>query len=339
MEITAFAPGAPDTDRLTTETVGVIVAAADHDGFGAPPCTTLLSFELNETDNPEFHRDTWLARSGDETVGVAWLIRPAKENRHLARLGVVVSPDRRREGIGTALVARCLEAAAADGRRVVTADGAAPEDGDDDGGVAGAFARSLGFLHVHRTLWWRLDLAGVDREEEDRLRAAASDRSADYDLVSWVGRIPDARAAGFAALVSIVNGEVPHGDLEVEDMVVDVARLRADERRRAPSGVAVLYVVAVHRRTGETAAYTTVRLPETTPAHAAVGITLVHPEHRGRRLGLAVKLEAHRLLRERRPAVRWLETGNDDTNRHMIAINETLGFVRDGSVVTYRREW
>ncbi len=55
-------------------------------------------------------------------------------------------------------------------------------------------------------------------------------------------------------------------------------------------------------------------------------ITAVLPEHRGHRLGLLVKAEMLALLTANEPAIRHVVTGNADSNRHMIAINEQLGF-------------
>ena len=48
--------------------------------------------------------------------------------------------------------------------------------------------------------------------------------------------------------------------------------------------------------------------------------------HRGRRLGLLVKLEMLVLLTGREPQLATIITGNADANQHMIAINEQLGF-------------
>ena len=54
--------------------------------------------------------------------------------------------------------------------------------------------------------------------------------------------------------------------------------------------------------------------------------TIVAPEHRGRRLGLAVKVANHRRLREHFPECRVLVTGNADVNAPMNAVNEALGY-------------
>jgi GNAT superfamily N-acetyltransferase len=337
MEIFEFDPQAPGNAALTAELVDLAAdtAAADRDGF--PVCRHRFAAELADNHNDEMDRDVWLARRDGRIIGAAWLVRYRQENSHLAQLNVVVGPEHRRQGVGSALAVTAERAAAADGRRALAANGTAPLPGRTDwSDTASGFAERHGFRFVNRLVGRRLDVVAA-KEREDRLWAGAQAASADYDLVGWVGRIPDEHAEGLAGLMSIVNGEVPHGDLEVQDMVVDVERIRADERRQEPLGTTTLYVAAVHRDTGETGGYTTIRVQATLPEHAGVGITLVHPGHRGRRIGLATKIAAQRMLRGRFPAVRWLETGNDDTNHHMIAINEQLGFEPCGTLSTYQK--
>ncbi len=47
---------------------------------------------------------------------------------------------------------------------------------------------------------------------------------------------------------------------------------------------------------------------------------------RGRRLGLAVKVANLRLLQAERPDIEVVSTYNAESNRHMIEVNERLGF-------------
>ena len=55
--------------------------------------------------------------------------------------------------------------------------------------------------------------------------------------------------------------------------------------------------------------------------------TLVRPDHRGHRLGLAVKVANVRLLQETHPRITTVVTFNADVNAPMVAVNERLGFV------------
>ena len=54
--------------------------------------------------------------------------------------------------------------------------------------------------------------------------------------------------------------------------------------------------------------------------------TLVLPDHRGNRLGLATKVENQRRLQNRFPDVRAVHSWNAEENAHMVAINDQLGF-------------
>jgi hypothetical protein len=56
----------------------------------------------------------------------------------------------------------------------------------------------------------------------------------------------------------------------------------------------------------------------------------------GHRLGLLLKLAMMELLAKAEPQVRQLFTMNSETNEHMIAINETLGYRVIGKPV---RSW
>ena len=55
-------------------------------------------------------------------------------------------------------------------------------------------------------------------------------------------------------------------------------------------------------------------------------LTVVARADRGHRLGLLMKVAMLELLAEREPGLARIITGNADANRHMIAINDALGF-------------
>jgi hypothetical protein len=94
-------------------------------------------------------------------------------------------------------------------------------------------------------------------------------------------------------------------------------------------------VAARHDASGRLVAFTEVFVSPENPAWAQQGLTVVLPEHRGARLGLLVKCTMLADLREREPALRWIETDNAASNRHMVAVNEALGF----AICDYWEEW
>jgi hypothetical protein len=60
--------------------------------------------------------------------------------------------------------------------------------------------------------------------------------------------------------------------------------------------------------------------------HAWQGITLVHPAHRGHRLGIIGKVVNLKFALENEPEMQTIDTWNATVNDHMIAINEAMGF-------------
>jgi len=67
-------------------------------------------------------------------------------------------------------------------------------------------------------------------------------------------------------------------------------------------------------------------LPALDPGRVYQWGTLVTPEHRGHRLGLALKAANLAQLQAAHPEPLLLTTYNAEVNSHMIGINERLGF-------------
>ena len=85
-------------------------------------------------------------------------------------------------------------------------------------------------------------------------------------------------------------------------------------------------VTAVHDATGEMAAMTQVAIDPGSPQWGHQALTAVTRAHRGHRLGLLVKAAMLEWLATAEPQIEQIETGNAASNKHMIAVNEALGF-------------
>ncbi|MCR1984546.1 hypothetical protein NSA53_20145, partial [Cellulosimicrobium cellulans] len=92
------------------------------------------------------------------------------------------------------------------------------------------------------------------------------------------------------------------------------------------------YVVAAAEDTtsGTLAAFSMVAYPRDRPEVVFQEDTLVLSEHRGRSLGLLVKVAVLDELARSRPSARRVHTWNAEENRHMLAINVALGFAPAG---------
>jgi RimJ/RimL family protein N-acetyltransferase len=84
-------------------------------------------------------------------------------------------------------------------------------------------------------------------------------------------------------------------------------------------------------------AYTDVATTIHEPGRAYQWGTLVRPDVRGHRLGLAVKVANLRLLQAERPDIEQLTTYNAEVNAHMGAVNDRLGFAPVGRLGEFQR--
>ncbi|HEY3958062.1 MAG TPA: GNAT family N-acetyltransferase [Streptosporangiaceae bacterium] len=263
-------------------------------------------------------REAWVARDdAGDPVGCGVLRLPQKDNPTVAFCDLMIMPDRRRVGAGSALLAHCAGRARQAGRSRLS--GSAP-DGTAGERFARAQGSSAGIDEVLRTM-------EVDASLPARLsalRVDAEQHAAGYELLSWQAPTPDEHLGELAELQKII-ADAPR-DQGIEPQAWDTDRIRQTEEAVLARGVRYYMVVARHVASGRLAALTEMATDPQTPSWGFQQLTSVRREHRGHRLGLLVKIAMLELLAEREPAVRRIFTGNAGANDHMIAINEMLGY-------------
>lgn len=285
--------------------------------------------ELVELLTEHTPRRRYRAFSGlvdDRVVATGWFTENLLENRDKVFAIPRVVPGEERQGFGTAMLAH-LEAVARDaGATYVDSTcrwpfAAGPEgEGTRQMAFATRHGYHLGLVDIERRL--RLP---VGEDTLERLAAEAAQHHHGYELVSWVGRIPDELVEQWAVIVASLSTEAPVGENAREADTPSVEAVRAEEAQHGPMGVTTYNTVAL-TSDGEVAAYTQLAKTTFDPGLAFQWGTLVRRAHRGRRLGLAVKVANLRLLQREYPEGRTLMTDNASVNDHMIAVNEALGF-------------
>jgi GNAT superfamily N-acetyltransferase len=249
---------------------------------------------------------------------------PDMENQDRAGLALAVRPSRRRAGLGTELLRDAAREAAAAGRTVL--DGLVLRVSGGEAFAVSAGAR-LGLENIRR----QQDVRALPAGLLDALRATAEESAVGYSLVSWTGTVPDGRLGQVASVVNAMN-DAPH-DEGMEPQIWDAARVR--DRWNGRFGHREYTVAAVHDATGDMAAIVHVNVHPQTPEWGSVGITAVARQHRGHRLGLLVKVAITEQLIAAEPDLRRISTMNAASNRHMIAINEMLGYEVAGPPVVF----
>jgi GNAT superfamily N-acetyltransferase len=262
-------------------------------------------------------RQVWLATDASGPVGCYLLELPDQENTSLGLCVPLVAPAARRRGLGTALLRHCCRQAERAGRdRLI--------GGTAEGSAGQAFARSVGaadgLTDERRVLTADASLAA----RMARLRASATPAAAGYEVLRWSGATPEEHLAQVAA-VNDAMGDAPH-EAGLEAQRWDGARIRASEERSVAQGLRLYSVAARQVTTGQLAALTQVMIDSAAPDWGFQQITAVTRPHRGHRLGLLIKSDLHQWLARAEPRVRQFLTHNSETNQHMVAINEQLGY-------------
>ncbi|MDO9454758.1 GNAT family N-acetyltransferase [Nocardioides sp.] len=329
-------PSQLETSTLDVHDEGLFVpwyaayaAALDHAVGEAAQAFTYDELRA-QWQNPtsDIRRIGFVGSVDGEVVAVGAAGLPQLENLTSAFVEVAVAPAHQGRGHGRALLDHVEEAVAAEGRtRLVTEvrwryeQGTSGHDGGGSRDVT--FAESAGFdLGLSDVQRW-LDLP-VDEALLDPLAAEAATHHDGYALRSWVGAVPDELAPTWAELDGSLMTEAPMGELEHEAVKADVARLREQEESIARQDRTAYHSVALDA-SGTVVAYSMLVQSSASTTAFQWG-TLVHRDHRGHRLGLAVKVANHRLLQRERPDAVRVATWNAEVNSHMIGVNERLGF-------------
>ena len=267
-----------------------------------------------------------LGRVDGRIVGIGTVEGSLLDNLELCSLQVNVLPEERRKGYGSTLLERCEEVARERGRTtilgVVDWPFAGHPEGEGDAGVE--FGQARGYRMSLVEIQRRLELP-VEEATLDRLAASAAEKHQGYTTRSWAGPVPDELLQGWAEVTSALVTEAPMGDVEREPEVPDPAVVREAEALAIAQG-REMYATAALDADGTVVAYTNFGVSSGSPRAYQWG-TLVRPEHRGHRLGLAVKVANLRLLQQERPDLGQVVTWNAEVNTHMIGVNEEMGFV------------
>ncbi|HEY6744511.1 MAG TPA: GNAT family N-acetyltransferase [Mycobacteriales bacterium] len=313
MQIEQIDPAAVSDDMVAgVHAVLAAAAAADRPRDPAPPLADVAT-RLREPDRRDRRMVHLVARTEAGPVGHASLWLSLLDNLRMGLADIQVHPDRRRRGVGTALLRAVVAELAAGGRTILLAE-------TDAGGPGDAFARAIGARVVETDRLSLLRLADVDWAA---VEAAAAAPHPGYRLVPVTGRIPDELIGSYARAKSAMN-DAPHGETDLEAFEFDEDRVRAEEAAQLRREE-VRVTFAVHADTGEVAGFTETGVGRV-PERARQGDTAVVPAHRGSGLGLWIKAAMLLRLRAERPDVAEVITGNSTGNQHMLAINTRLGF-------------
>ncbi|MES2093093.1 MAG: GNAT family N-acetyltransferase [Actinomycetota bacterium] len=317
--------------------------AAEADGYGTDELSATAAELLPGWLDQEYEpKQLFAARVDDRIVARAiFETRPAAEG-DMAWVDVQVHPQFRRRGIGTALTDHLEKLAALEHRTkllVYTVSKAA--GGDRLESPTGFGSVPAGNAEVRFLLGRGFRLEQVERASRlplpvpaevidaliDRSRLAAGP---DYRVHQWTGRTPDRWLDDMALLFTRMSTDAPIAGLEEPEDVWTRQRL-IDYEDRAETGPKTSVVSVVeHIPTGRLAGLTELGVPAELERPVFQNDTIVLKNHRGHRLGMVLKASNIRSLQSASPGHPSIITFNAEENRHMLDVNEAVGFVAIG---------
>ncbi|QSB06590.1 GNAT family N-acetyltransferase [Natronoglycomyces albus] len=300
----------------------------DVDQAGIPSLPDRVWRSRFERPRPGTAVDREAVWADERIVGCLTFARPMVDNMHLAFFDVVVHPDHRRHRIGSALLTRALELADEHRRtEMATVINSAKDCRFSEANQAAIhMLTNAGFTHSLREGHRYASVSHMDAQRVEDLLHRYRAKAHGYELLSWTGAIPREHMEPLLRLDRMLLTEVPTGDMHVEPERFDVERSIQRQRQRARAGIDIVHTVARHQTSGLYVGHSLFQVFPEPAIHAFQGITLVEAEHRGRGLGMLLKLANLQLLRKTYPRIELIETGTADENAGMNAINEHFGF-------------
>jgi GNAT superfamily N-acetyltransferase len=327
--------------------VGVVEVrnAVEVAGYGIPEVVDPAEDLRAEWDDPYEPRRMFVVRDAGRVVAygsASWLAGDGPEPPDAAWVDVRVLPEYEGRGIGRMLadrveqiardlgVARMINygvSAAGAGERLeaATGFGSVPRDNRE---VRFRLARGWTLEQVERGS--RLALP-VDADELARRLAEATAASGpDYRVHEWVVPTPERWRAGLAELYTRMSTDAPQGELGEPEDPWTVERLVQREAGVPGAEIRLLTAAVEHVPSGRLVGFTQLKVPDEQGTAASQWDTIVVREHRGRRLGMLLKLANFDHLQRVAPGHASILTWNAEENRPMLDVNEAVGFTPIG---------
>lgn len=241
-------------------------------------------------------------------------------------VSVTVLPHQQRQGVGT-LLSRAAEQASPDSTSRFVASAYRRTAADIENLIQG-FARPLGYTCATTETVVELDLGSANISPVQPPNG--------HTVRTYLDGVPDALRGQVGVLKGMVDAEAPNGTLQWEPAPISAEAYQAEIGLWQEQGRTAVESIALDRD-GNMVAWTCLVTAADPNRPAQVEGTLVLGQHRGRRLGAAVKSSSLLAARVHGHTTR-VRTSSDDQNVWMRAINRQLGFVPvESEVVLHKR--
>lgn len=257
-------------------------------------------------------------------VAGAVLYLPQLDNTDKCWLGVCVDPPEQHRGLGRRMLEHVTAMAIAEGRTELLAETKLAFD-EVTTHRHRRFAEEADFALSNVEIVRHLALPVPERDLAT-WAADAAGRHEGYRIETYRDGVPDELVPSLCVLLGQLAVDAPTGEADWEEEKITPERFRENLASLLKAGRRMYETVAI-APDGTVAAQSTLSVPpEGVRTDVSQWGTFVHREHRGKRLGLAVKAANLQTVQDAHPEMRRVVTQNAESNDWMVAINELMGF-------------
>jgi len=313
----------PHDDGLLTRWHEITEVATKH----ARPWVSVPTLESDRSrfreEIPFDRAEAVAAFEGDHMIGAGYVVINQLGNRDKAWGSVAVEPHLRRRGIGSAVLALLVERARAAGAGYLFLQTSYPFEERETHpyrrfAEANRFALDLD--EIHRVL-----PLPVPEEDLERLASEARARHEGYRIETWLYDVPERYLDSWLEVHNLLAVDAPAGVIPWDEDRMDAPTYEKERDLLRGLGRAFYTTVAISPDE-QVVAFSDLVLQDGGSTRVSQWGTLVRRDHRGHRLGTAVKVANLAEVQRRHPERTEVHTTNAETNAAMVGINETLGF-------------
>ena len=284
-------------------------------------------------------RQLFVARVDGKIVARGGLSWSTEEGSNVSWVFADVLPAFRNRGIGGALFDQIEALALKSGRTIQQADAihTSADGGErvhpptgfgdvpaDDPGVRFLRKRGYSLEQIARASF--LDLPVDPDVLTGHRREAEAAAAGDYTVVTWVGLTPEQWRSDLAYLKNRMSVDEPAAGLQIDEESWDEARVVKHDEAEIAGGRDMLTAAVLHGPTGKLVGINELSVAKDRSRPVSQEDTIVIAEHRGHRLGMLLKTANLQELARYSPESPLVYTFNAEENRHMLNVNEAVGF-------------